>query len=212
MSPGTMLKLYLAAGVLTLVVGLAQYLISSVRNRESEALLKLTQASGTVAPGMVERWVVGPIAALAIVALWPVAVGILIADLCRFLRLAFQRAPGRMGKSGLDVGTDIDLPFEASLSTFRPKSEQLVKRLTRAAIEQRETVIDPLGAAPVRPFGHLHARWQGFVGDIKDGDELWSFEATHVTTFDRIEVRRGYARVHHGRVLDAITVERMREG
>ena len=205
MSPHTLLTLYLAAGVLTLTMALIQQLVALVRNRRFRALLNPTEAPHTARRRWITRTLVAPLAALAVIALWPIGVWLMGCSLYRLARLAL---PARRDDT---QHADPDTPFDTALSDFRPRSEHLVERLTRAAIEQRETVTDPLNAAPPLPFGHLNRRWQTFADQIAPGDELWSFESPHVTPFGTLEVRRGYARMRRGQVLDGMTTERTRE-
>ncbi|EGK72098.1 hypothetical protein METUNv1_01570 [Methyloversatilis universalis FAM5] len=205
MSPHTLLTLYLAASVLTLMMALVQQAISAFQNRKGRALLDLRPAPDTTQGRWIKRTMIAPLAALAVVALWPVGLWLLIV---RLYRLCRQTVPGPEDDAG---HADIEEPFDTALSDFRPRSDHLVERLTRAAIEQRETVTDPLNAAPPLPFGHLNRRWQAFADQLDPGDELWSFESPHVTAFGTLEVRCGYARMRRGQVLDGMTAERTRE-
>jgi hypothetical protein len=52
-----------------------------------------------------------------------------------------------------------------------------LERLAVEEVEVRETVFDPIGAAPNRPFGHPHTAWRAFVDGRAERDELWSFSA-----------------------------------
>lgn len=76
---------------------------------------------------------------------------------------------------------------------FGVTQDHLQKLRTIAEIEAAETVVDPLGAAPRIPFGHLNPAWETFKQSIQDGDQLWSFSAPWTTEWGRNEVRDGYA-------------------
>jgi hypothetical protein len=58
---------------------------------------------------------------------------------------------------------------------FKVSKSDLLERLSRAEIETREQVFDPLHAVPNLPFGHLNGVWQSFVDGLEPGGELWSF-------------------------------------
>jgi hypothetical protein len=65
-------------------------------------------------------------------------------------------------------------------------------------VEALETVLDPLGAAPNVPFGHLNAAWRAFIEGGTECDELWSFSADWQTAWGNRERRAGYVRVRAG--------------
>ena len=64
-----------------------------------------------------------------------------------------------------------------------------------AHIEDRETVVDPLGAVPQCPFGHLNAAWKNFLSGLQPQDVIWSFRSNWETTWGRKELRAGYVAV-----------------
>ena len=68
---------------------------------------------------------------------------------------------------------------------------KIKERLSIEDIEARERVIDPLGAVPELPFGHLHSAWKAFLEGISPDDALWSFSANW-TRWGRKELRDGY--------------------
>ncbi len=53
----------------------------------------------------------------------------------------------------------------------------LQTQLSIQEIETRERVLDPLGAAPNVPFGHLNSAWKRFCEGMDTLDSLWSFTA-----------------------------------
>ena len=59
----------------------------------------------------------------------------------------------------------------------------LVEKLSRAEIETREQVVDPLHAVPNLPFGHLNGVWQSFVDGLEPDCELWSFRGRWKTEY-----------------------------
>lgn len=70
---------------------------------------------------------------------------------------------------------------------------ELQEKVTVQEVERRERVLDPLGAVPDLPFGHLNAAWQEFVEGIGPDDALWSFTSHWTTPWGRKELRSGYA-------------------
>jgi hypothetical protein len=81
---------------------------------------------------------------------------------------------------------------------FAVERAHLLEQVSVKEVEARETVFDPLGAAPNRPFGHLHAAWRAFVDRRTDGDELWSFSADWRPGWGNLERRAGYVLVRQG--------------
>ena len=71
----------------------------------------------------------------------------------------------------------------------------LLEKVTIPDVEQRERVVDPLGAVPDLPFGHLNAAWRKFIDSGSPTDEIWTFSA-HWVQWGRKELRQGYAIVH----------------
>lgn len=93
---------------------------------------------------------------------------------------------------------EIDAPAPVDESVFAVEPAHLLERLSVEEVEARERVCDPLGAAPKRPFGHLHAAWRAFVDGRVEGDELWSFSADWRTVWGALERRAGYVLVREG--------------
>lgn len=83
-----------------------------------------------------------------------------------------------------------------------PEASDLLQRMTISEIEERETVDDPLHAAPNIPFGFLNSTWAHFAAaaDAND-DEIWSFQKERHSTSGRFEKFEGYAAVRSGRVV-----------
>ena len=82
--------------------------------------------------------------------------------------------------------------------SFTVEREHLLEPSTVEAIERREAVIDPLGAVPGLPFGHLNTAWKRFLATCPEDAELWSFSARWETTWGRVELRTGYVAVREG--------------
>ena len=80
---------------------------------------------------------------------------------------------------------DEDLPFAVARS-------DLLERHSISEIEKREMVIDPLGAVPDLPFGHLHPAWRKFVATVGPTDAIWSFSAEWKPRWGPEELRAGY--------------------
>lgn len=83
----------------------------------------------------------------------------------------------------------------------------LVRRVDCAEVERLETVLDPLGAAPSLPFGHLNSAWQAFKTGLAEGDELWQFSALEpICSVKQAErwtrIAEGYAVVRNGTIVD----------
>jgi hypothetical protein len=87
----------------------------------------------------------------------------------------------------------------AKAKVFVLKEEALVREMTVAEIEQANMVIDPLGAAPNLPFGHLHAVWVEFRDGLGVGETVHLFESVGPNAF-RKQLIWGYAVCKAGRV------------
>ena len=74
---------------------------------------------------------------------------------------------------------------------FSVRKEDLIEKLSRELVEEREVVRDPLGAVPALPFGHLNAAWTNFIEKIEPDCELWLFRRHWVTQY-RNNVFEGY--------------------
>ena len=100
-----------------------------------------------------------------------------------------------MDQSTLEKLQPVNVPPWDGDPLFRVTSADLIRSLDVATIEARETVHDPLGAAPAQPFGFLYPTWLKFRGDLKDHDELWLFKSTYKVGWRIHEIRFGYAKV-----------------
>jgi hypothetical protein len=92
--------------------------------------------------------------------------------------------------------------------------EYLVSQVNPIDAEIASYVVDPLGAVPPLPFGHLNAGWVNFLSDMTDDtDEMWSFYIpkggkTGKYQFETTSETRGYARVRDGKILAEFITER----
>lgn len=82
-----------------------------------------------------------------------------------------------------------------SLTQSEPKFAvargDLLEQVSIQEEEQREKIIDPMGAVSDLAFGHLHAAWKQFLEEVEPQDEIWMFSAQW-TFWGRKELRGGY--------------------
>lgn len=172
---------YLAIGAVVLVIIYVAHLIS--RKRESEFVRDMKDA---LYPER-RKWryrllntlVVPPLAALLVLAVWPVVF--------------------YMKGKELWEAKAASTPSEAE-KTFAVTEEDLLERLSVQKIEARERIEDPMGAVPDRPFGHLNAAWLKFKASMEPTDSLSSFSARWSTKWGRKEILAGYVIVRDGRI------------
>ena len=55
--------------------------------------------------------------------------------------------------------------------------------------------MDPMGAVPDLPFGHLNATWLKFKVSLEPADSIWSFSVEWCGNWGRREIRAGYVAV-----------------
>ena len=122
---------------------------------------------------ILNKLVAPALAAVAVVAVWPIA--------------AYVQGRALLSKKGAAAVPRVEAP------EFAVRREHLLERLTVSEIEAREFVFDPLGAAPQLPFGHLNAAWRKFIEGVGPDDELWSFTALWKPEWGDEEIRAGYA-------------------
>lgn len=75
---------------------------------------------------------------------------------------------------------------------FKVSKSDLLEKLSKAEIETREQVFEPLNAVPNLPFGHLNGVWQTFVDGLEPDRELWSFRGRWKTEYRDWQMQ-GYA-------------------
>ncbi len=76
---------------------------------------------------------------------------------------------------------------------FAVEPVHLKEKISINEIEQRERVVDPLGAVPDLPFGHLYHAWQKLVSQMEENDTIWTFETIWTTWYGSKELMIGYA-------------------
>lgn len=169
------LLLYLAAGVLTLVISASSPLRAWLRQRRDPGSLLFLMES--MDPRTQTLWyriraqVLAPVlTAIAMVLLWP---GV---PWMKFREWMRDREMAR---------------FQAA-QVFKVRREHLLEKLSIEEIEAREVVRDPLAAVPAKPFGHLHEVWAELIGKLKPRDELWSFSAQWHDRWGVPDLRTGY--------------------
>lgn len=81
---------------------------------------------------------------------------------------------------------------------FKLDSDHLEEQWTIEQVEAKETVVDPLHAAPAVPFGFLNPVWKAFLAKRKEGDELWSYYALWMRLGTVREADFGFAWVRNG--------------
>ena len=163
---------YLSIGAVVLAVIFISHQLT--KSREVEDLAGLIHA----AEPRRNRWwwklmndIVAPmLAAVMVVAVWPIAI--------------YWKA-----KEMIDVRRPKN---EEPAKEFAVTRDHLQKQWTVAEIEAAEVVVDPMGAVPRRPFGHLNSAWEAFKQSVQDGDHLWSFSTPWNSEWGRKEIRDGY--------------------
>lgn len=169
---------YLGTGAAVLAVVYGAHRLT--KEKESESLRELLEAVNPdrkkLSSRILNNIVAPALAAILVVAVWPVAV-------CMKLKELLKK------KEGAEVEEERE---------FTVERQHLQERLTVQEIEKREVVTDPLRAAPELPFGHLNAAWKEFLYGHADGVALWSFSAQWQTTWGRKELRSGYVMVQDG--------------
>ncbi len=175
---------YLSLGVLLLIGLLAE---RRPRDRDDPSLVELMEAAD---PARQSRWyrvrcdILAPgLTGLLVVLAWPGA--LLWTAKIKLERWLQDRSIAA---------------YEAS-RIFTVKRSDLVERVEVAAVEARETVFDPLGAAPAVPFGFLNPQWQAFLAKGTAADAVWSFRAVRDGDWGLLDERTGYALVRRRKVV-----------
>lgn len=181
----TYLYAYLAIGVLVFLVVLGSHLISSRNEVKSELASSfqdvLDPERKTLSYGVFEKVLVPILAFGAVVVGWPVAIWMKLKDLRKSNNVE-----------------DFD-PFSEP-KVLEVQMGDLKEQHNLDSIEAKERLIDPLGAVPTIPFGHLNSVWQEFLSKSPEECEYWSFKATWKTQWGNEETREGYASVMAGEV------------
>ncbi len=175
---------YLSLGVLVLIGLLAE---RRPRDRDDPSLVELMEATD---PARQSRWyrvrsdILAPgLTGLLVVLAWPGA-------LLWTAKIKFERWL-----------QDRSIAAHEASRIFSVKRGDLVEKVEVAAVEAKETVFDPLGAAPAVPFGFLNPQWQVFLAQATPADALWSFRAVRDGEWGLLDERTGYALVRRGKVV-----------
>lgn len=168
-----MIYLYWYLGIGAIILALI-VVIHRVTQKKDDNSLRDIMAS--LRPERKKLWfrlldeVIGPaLVGLLVVPFWPVIV---------FLKI-----------KQLIVGEPKMPSFEEP--EFVVTHEDLLTKISITDIEEREVVVDPMGAAPHVPFGHLNPAWKRFLGEVEPSDAIWTF-AARWTRWGRTELRQGY--------------------
>ncbi len=169
---------YLGIGgvVLVVVYGARRLDGRDALNSKSELLDALHPERKTLRHRIILGAVVPVLTAVAVVVGWPIAVGLKLKEL--LTKRAREPAPEPGG--------------------FVVRETDLERSFTIAEIEERERVVDPLGAVPELPFGHLNPAWRRFVELKGPGNTVWSFSTRRSGALGHEEWCRGYVLVRAG--------------
>ena len=170
-----------------LCVGAVYLLMQELQSRRSVASGRTTDPAAGLTGGalLLYRLVALPLAVVLFVLGWPAAPAVMLWELGRERR--WRAREKRM--------------------QFTVRRRDLIARRTVDDIEAAEHVVDPMGAVPDLPFGHLNAAWRQFLDNSPAGSEIWSFSRKW-TDRGSWEQRWGYAAVRGGRVLAHFSVRR----
>lgn len=169
------LQVYLAAGIVTLVISAGLALRERWRRRgDPDSLISLLEPPD---PRRRTLWyrvrssVLTPVlVALFLVLLWPAVPWMKFQDVRHARRAAREEAE----------------------RVFQVHPSHLLERCSVDEAEARETVRDPLNAVPAVPFGHLNPMWSRLKAQMQAGDQLWAFEAQWQDELSRPDRRAGY--------------------
>ena len=164
---------YLGFGAVVFVIVLGAHLLT--KRKESDSLRDILDAMDPdrekLSYRVLHNFVVPLLAGIAVVVGWPIAI--------------FMKAKDLLEKKS-DTGASGGEQRE-----FAVGRDDLQEMLSIEVIQTRERVIDPLGAVPAVPFGHLHSAWKTFLDGVGPDDAVWSFSANW-TRWGRKELRDGY--------------------
>ena len=177
------LQIYFGVGVVVCLAVVTSHLWMKHRQSGSltDALKSLNPSRQRFWYRVIEDVVVPGLAFILVWLVWPVAIGVKVFEM-------YQKKEAAANNERL-----------AKAKVFVLKEEALVREMTVAEIEQANRVIDPLGAAPNLPFGHLYAMWVEFRDGLGVGETLHLFESVGPNAF-RKQLIWGYAVCREGRV------------
>lgn len=178
----TWLAGYLAVGVVVFAVALVSDRLATRKKRRLAKLFAdaLNPERRTLRYRVLNNVVVPTLTGVLMVAAWPVAVG-------KKLRDVFSARTDAAPQAG---PTPLSLDVEEPVFAVTPSG--LGEPISLEKIERRETVLDPLGAAPAVAFGHLNGAWRKFLEAVGPQDTLRTFSARWGATWRHEELRSGY--------------------
>lgn len=181
------LSVYLVVGSLILLVIWVHHRLTTTRksNWVKAALAASDPQRRTPRYRVLSDFAAPALASLFIWALWPIALAMVV---------KWKREAQREERN-------LQEQREAKEKQAAVEMSELIERISIQAIESRETVHDPLNAAPAVPFGHMGASWIAFRSKLLPEDEIWSFEAMRSDELGFQEQTRGYAAVRNGQIV-----------
>jgi hypothetical protein len=163
------LWIYLAGGVVLLVVLYGTHLRERQKNATSQ-LLESMRGSLSTKDMLLEKVITPALACVLVVFAWPVA-------------LVYALKSRREARFEQQRRED---------AVFRVRAKDLLGQTTVPDVEALTHIIDPMGAVPDLPFGHLHGVWRAFLDQRPPGTELWAFSCDHNSEWGHVTAREGY--------------------
>lgn len=170
---------YLAIGVIVFVVILVAHLFTT--SREARIDIEPWVGSPPKTAGrrtwLLENAVIPVLAALLAIIAWPVAIWWKARDM-----LSGKPKPAPAARM------------------FAVSRDDLLQQTNVREIEERERIVDPMGAVPDVPFGHLNAAWLRFLAEVEPRDQIWTFSAEWKSEWGQRETRAGYVILRSGNI------------
>jgi hypothetical protein len=190
------LSVYLVIGSFILLVIFVHHRLTATRKSSwvKAALAASDPHRQTLRYRALSEFAAPALASLFIWALWPIALAMVV----KWKREA-QREERNLREER-----------EAKENQAAVEKGDLCERVSIETIETRETVHDPLRAAPAVPFGHMGASWIAFRSKLLPEDEVWSFEAMRSDDWGFQEQTSGYAAVRTGEIVAHLITRRMK--
>lgn len=163
------LWIYLASGVVSLVVLYGTHLRERQENATSQ-LLESMRGSLSTKDMLLEKVIAPALACVLVVVAWPAAL---------VYALKSRRDSQLEKKRRKDA-------------VFRVRSKDLLKQTSVPEVEAVAHILDPMGAVPDLPFGHLNGVLQSFLNQRLPGAELWAFSCEHTSEWGHVTAREGY--------------------
>lgn len=188
---------YLLVGGLVLILVLADHVRVTCRNSASQVgrTNLVDPEPRTLRYRLLADVVVPCLAGLFVIIAWPVIGYLQIKELMASKEVTSSE-PAKQGQAAVGSGDLLD--GNTSQELWKPKEfavdlRDLREELTIAQIEASERVVDPLGAVPDLPFGHLNPAWRAFVAELRPGDRVHAFSARWDSVWDGWVRLSGYA-------------------